>query len=254
MANSLPPLDPTLSAKHWWFRGRTDCVTRMAEGLGISRKSKVLDIGCSDGAIISALLAAGFVNVSGIDAAPDAIHSCNARGLSNVQVMDPTAPTLPQNAYDLLIASDLLNHLEFPGIALENWRRLLKPDGKLIVFVPAYQILWSSHDVVHGHFRRYTRARLLEELRIAEFSILTSGYWNTTPLPVAAAIRISRTLRGNNAAPPQSDLRLPKPSLNRALERILRFENAALRSGFRAPFGLSTWAIAGLPGESADTP
>jgi SAM-dependent methyltransferase len=228
----------TLEEEHWWFRARRDCVMRVVEGLGTSRKGKILDLRCSTGSLMAALLANGFTNVSGIDPDPASIQHCKSRGLTNLHTIDPTAPTLPQNSFELLIASDLLHRLEFPSVALENWRRLLKPDGKLLVFVPAYQVLWSQHDVAHHHFRRYTRSRLLEELRVAEFSIMTSGYWNTVPLPAIAAVRMAKRLRRHAVVPPHGDLRPEKLFINRTLQRILSFENALLRGGFRAPFGL----------------
>ena len=154
-------------------------------------------------------------------------------------------------SFDLLIASDILEHIEFPTIALENWRRLLRPEGKLILFVPAYQVLWSKHDEANRHFRRYTRPRLLEELRVAEFSILTSGYWNTFALPADRRHADYPNSFPETSTPTRSKATIcgqqsPFGSIE-LLERLLRFENALLRGGFRAPFGLSTWAIAERP-------
>jgi SAM-dependent methyltransferase len=236
-----------LEEEHWWFRGRRDCIIRMVEGLGIPRKGKILDLGCSAGSLLSTMTANGFTNLAGIDMSEAAVARCKERGLNNVQRMDAAAPTLPQDNFDLLIASDILEHIEFPTIALENWRQRLRPEGKLLIFVPAYQALWSKHDEANRHFRRYTRPRLMEELRVAEFAIMTSGYWNSLALPGAAAARLTQRFRKNSQESHTDDLKPEKPFVNRTLERMLRFENAILRGGFRAPFGLSTWAIAERP-------
>jgi SAM-dependent methyltransferase len=204
----------------------------------------MLDIGCSGGALLAALADARFSNLAGIDLSRDAIARCQSRGLQNTSVMNAEAPTFPDASFDLLIASDILEHLEHPQPALENWRRLLKPRGTLLVMVPAFMWLWSQHDQVNHHFRRYTRAGLVSDLRIADWTVLDSGYWNTALFPAVAGVRLARRAIGEKSTTGGDQLRATSPTINRLLLRLLNTENALLVAGVRLPFGVSTWAVA----------
>ncbi|MDX2062741.1 MAG: class I SAM-dependent methyltransferase [Bacteroidia bacterium] len=237
----------TLEERHWWFRGRRDLLLRWLRR--VPTTARILEIGCSGGPLLLALHERGYTHLGGIDISESGIALAQARGLSHVAVMDAAHPTLPHGAYDLLIASDVLEHIRGEGAALNAWYDLLAPGGQLWVFVPAYEFLWSAHDLANHHQRRYTRRSLRAALAQAGFTVERAGYWNAALFLPAALIRLPQR-KVRHLPPgkplPSDDLRpLPGP-LNTALTTWLRLENALLPYlGY--PFGVSAWAVAQKP-------
>ncbi|MEJ7662138.1 MAG: methyltransferase domain-containing protein [Hymenobacter sp.] len=125
------------------------------------------------------LRAQGYADVTGIDVSAPAIELAQARGVPHVAVMDGANLEFADARFDLVIASDVLEHIEEEGRALREWTRVLRPGGQLLVFVPAHAYLWSEHDVVNHHFRRYSRAGLLAAMRGAGLRPQRSSFWNT---------------------------------------------------------------------------
>jgi hypothetical protein len=107
--------------------------------------------------------------------------------------------------------------------------------------------LWSRHDEVNHHFRRYTRAELVDDLRIADFSVRDSGYWNTALFPPVSAVRLLRRAFGEKKTAGGDQLRPTSPFINRTLFRCLKIENALLAAGIRMPIGVTAWSIAERP-------
>ena len=125
------------------------------------KESLILDIGCSSGIFLKDLERLGFKieNLFGIDISEKAIANCKSNGIQNAFVMDAQNITLLEK-FDIIIASDCLEHLQDDIKAINNWKSLLKNGGLMYVFVPAFQSLWSYHDEVNKHFRRYTKIEL----------------------------------------------------------------------------------------------
>ena len=193
----------------------------------------------------------GFTNVTGIDISPRAIELAHRRGLPNTSVMDGTKLDFPDESFDLVIASDVLEHIDDEALALREWRRVLRPGGRLLVFVPAFPMLWSQHDVVNHHFRRYTRDSLVTSLRAGSFTVSRSSYWHgalfAPTLVVRGLQRLLQPSKGQEKADDASGdlLALPKP-LNATLLGLLRLENTLLRH-FNFPLGVSVFAVAHKP-------
>ena len=145
--------------KHWWFESRRDMVIKLLRQS--DRNSKILEIGCSGGPLIRALNKLGYNDVHGIDISEPAIDLCKLREISNTSVMDGSRPDFGDGQFDVVIASDVLEHIEDEEKALCEWNRILKPSGKLIVFVPAFKMLWSKHDEANHHYRRYSKSELI---------------------------------------------------------------------------------------------
>ena len=234
-----------LEEQHWWFAGRRDMTFRLVQQLALPPDAAILEVGCSGGPLLLALRTAGFRRLMGIDISADSIALAQARGLSNVAVMDGAHLTFPDQSFDLLIASDVLEHIEDEAQALREWRRVLRPGGRLIVFVPAYRQLWSAHDVANHHFRRYSRATLRQALRRSGWRVNRLSYWNFTLFFPAYLVRTGqRRLRGGRPlAAASGDLHgLPRP-LNQLLIWLLRGENVWLRR-LNFPVGVSVFALA----------
>src|SRR5271157_5658533 len=221
---------------HWWFVARRDMIMRLLRDE--SRESKILDIGCSAGALLRELVRAGFVNARGIDKSKKAVEFCKAGGQKNVSLMDGARMGFGDAEFDLLIASNVLEHIENDRTALSEWHRVLKPGGRLLVFVPAFSFPWSGHDEANMHYRRYNRGELASKLRDGGFSIERSSYWNAaTFLPALAARLPQRLLRLKG----HDDLH-GQPMLNGPLIRLLRFENA-IAERVPLPFGVSFMSL-----------
>ena len=235
-----------LEATEWWFKTRREAVLKFTANL--PKHSKILDVGCSSGQLLHDLERTGFKKdqLFGIDISESGINLAQASGFTNTEIMDGSNLTYPDEYFDVLISSDSLEHIEFDERALLHWFRVLKPGGTLIVFVPAFMALWSAHDIVNHHFRRYTKHTLTSKVESAGFKIEQRGYWNLFLFFPIACVRI---LKRNSAKElgskkAQDDLNPTHPLLNSILKSLLRIENLLLRT---LPFGVSTFCIAKKP-------
>jgi hypothetical protein len=120
---------------------------------------------------------------------------------------------------------------------------MLPVGGRFICTVPAFQFLWSGHDVVNHHRRRYTRPALRSRLQAAGFEVERVSYFNTLLFPGIAAARL---LRFGTRTTPRSDISLPTPSVNRWLRRLFASERWLLRS-VSLPVGVSIVAVCKKP-------
>jgi SAM-dependent methyltransferase len=230
-----------VETEHWWFKSRRKYLIDLLKDA--PKDSKVLDIGCSSGIFLKELEAIGFNldNLYGIDISENAIANCKANGIANSYVMDAQNITL-QEKFDIIIASDCLEHLEDDKKALKNWNDLLKIGGTMYVFVPAFQSLWSYHDEVNMHFRRYRRSELQRKISQENLEIIKSSYWNFFLfLPVYVFRRISAFVQKNKSG--ESDISIGNKYVNALLLNLIVFENKLLKV-FNFPFGVSAFCIA----------
>ena len=233
-----------LEKTHWWFVSRR---RKLLSLLHLSPEKTYLDIGCSSGVLLQEMLENGacYVNVYGVDISPEGIQRCQSKGLKNTYVMDATHLDLPENYFDYIIASDCLEHIHDDCTALKNWYRALKPGGVIIVFVPAYQFLWSLHDVVNHHHRRYTHAELYKKFKAAGFSVRRTGYWNFTlffPIALFRLLRNGMSRLGFGEGTPVADLKSTSAPINTLLKALLSIENRVMEM-IRLPIGVSTFCI-----------
>lgn len=230
-----------VETEHWWFKSRRKYLIDLLKDA--PKDSKVLDIGCSSGIFLKELEAIGFNldNLYGIDISENAIANCKANGIANSYVMDAQNITL-QEKFDIIIASDCLEHLEDDKKALKNWNDLLKIGGTMYIFVPAFQSLWSYHDEVNMHFRRYRRSELQRKISQENLEIIKSSYWNFFLfLPVYVFRRISAFVQKNKSG--ESDISIGNKYVNALLLNLIVFENKLLKV-FNFPFGVSAFCIA----------
>jgi SAM-dependent methyltransferase len=226
---------------HWWFKSRRNYILGLLKNA--PKSSRILDIGCSSGILLNELNDIGFSkdNLFGIDISGKAIANCKEHGLENTFVMDAQSITLSEK-FDIIIASDCLEHLQHDDVAIKNWHHLLKPGGELYVFVPAFMSLWSNHDVVNMHYRRYTSKELNEKLLKENFSIVKSGYWNFFLfIPVYFYRGISRMFKKEEKND-GGDIHISNTAVNTLLTKLISVENRLLKS-MRFPFGVSTFCI-----------
>ncbi|WP_445454258.1 class I SAM-dependent methyltransferase [Flavobacterium sp. 25HG05S-40] len=230
-----------VESDHWWFKSRRKYLLDLLKSA--PKDSKILDIGCSSGIFLNDLEKLGFKkdNLFGIDISAKAIENCKANGIPHSYVMDAQNITLTES-FDIIIASDCLEHLKEDQRALKNWKNLLKVGGKMYVFVPAFMSLWSYHDVVNMHHRRYTNAELKAKIVTEHLEIQKAGYWNFFLfLPVYSFRKLSAIIQKNKKG--ESDITIGNPLVNKALLQLIIFENKLLKV-MNFPFGVSTFCIA----------
>ena len=170
---------------HWWYKARRaiifDWLTRV---LASYKNPKILDIGCGTGFNISHLHQLGYDQVTGLDFSLDALEYCRSRQLKTLIRGDAeNLPICPAH-YDIAITLDVIEHLRNDLHALSEIHRVLKPGGTLIIFVPAFQFLWSLQDEVGHHQRRYSAQELKEKVKQAGFELKKLSYVNSLLFPV----------------------------------------------------------------------
>ena len=228
-----------VETKNWWFVSRRKYLLYLLKDA--PRDSKIIDIGCSSGIFLKDLEQLGFKteNLFGVDISEKAIQNCKKNGIQNAFVMDAQNIFLPEK-FDIIVASDCLEHLQDDIKAINNWKLLLKTGGTMYVFVPAFQCLWSYHDEVNRHFRRYTKNELSTKLSLAKLTILKASYWNFSLfLPVYIFRKISKLLPESSNEEGQI---LGNKYANIVLLQLVLLENKLLKH-INFPFGVSTFCI-----------
>ncbi|MEO5802631.1 MAG: class I SAM-dependent methyltransferase [Verrucomicrobiota bacterium] len=244
-----------LEENHWWFLGRRHLVRQLILKSNPNPNCRILEIGCSGGPLIQYLHRDGYTCVTGIDISSEAIALSHQRGLKDVHVMDAQKLSFSEESFDLIIASDVLEHVEHAPRALSEWYRVLRPGGTLIIFVPAFMFLWTKHDEVNRHFRRYRKAELDRLLTGNGFVVKRTSYWNCFLFfPVSVVRLIKKLMPVSRKTASHGDLSEPPTFLNRFLFALLRFENRRIGSGINWPCGVSVMAIAEKPKASRGKP
>jgi SAM-dependent methyltransferase len=228
-----------LEDTYWWCKARRDMILQLLNKE--PRRARIIDLGCSGGTLIKKLEENGFTNVEGIDISKVAIQACVRKNISQAKLMDANKLSFKDNTFDIIIASDILEHLQNDSEALRSWYRKLKPKGKLILFVPAFDWMWSSQDDVNNHFRRYSKKSLLVPLKESGFSIERLSYWNSILfIPITISRLIQKKFFVKNKLCDQF-YKLPI-TLNYLLYCLLKIENCLSRY-VNLPIGISLFAV-----------
>ena len=235
------------SQRHWWYRGRRRIVCDTLDGLRPPPSTRILDAGCGSGAMLDEL--ARYGEITGVEPHPLGVAAAHRAG--HPRVVRARVEELPFAAasFELVTCLDVIEHTPDDGLALRELHRVTVPGGHLVVTVPAYPALWSQHDVVNGHHRRYVRRTLMSAAVDAGWRPLRDSHFNTFFLLPAALVRIA--FKGQGERQRRSELALTPRSLDAILEIPLRLEAALLRRGVRLPAGLSLLAVFERPKSDA---
>ncbi len=236
-----------LEDTYWWFVGRRDILRTILRPLARGGKLRILDVGCGTGANL--VLLSQYGAVTGADAYPAALEFCRRRGFSDLRLCPVEQLDFPDESFDLVTAIELLEHLEDDVRGLRECFRVLRPGGRMLITVPAYQFLWSEHDEALDHYRRYSRRQLAQRLRQAGFAIERMTFCITFLLPLIVAFRLAqRAVRA--VAPKRGEsktalIQLPAP-INRFFVWLLRIEAVLLRA-INLPCGVTLVCVARKP-------
>lgn len=226
---------PELQARHWWWRAREAFLLRtLRRVLPPDGRRRILDVGCGDGALLDRLTPWG--EASGIE--PDATTLSPAAAHRRIHLGPFDDSFRPGNPFDLILFLDVLEHLDHPEDALGRARGLLAPGGMVLVSVPAFQALWTRHDLLNHHRRRYTRASLATDARRAGLTVRSARYLFLTVGLVKLAVRAKEALIAGPPRPP----RVPPAPLN-ALARTVAALDLAVGERCPLPFGSSLVAV-----------
>jgi SAM-dependent methyltransferase len=226
--------------RHWWYRGRRTVLERVIADLRLAPAIRILDAGCGSGRNMVELARHGVV--TGVELSQTSACLARARGVGEVVEGSVLETGFADDSFDLAACLDVIEHLEDDVGALRELRRVVAPGGPLLVTVPAYQWLWSGHDEINHHHRRYTRRSLMSVAEQAGWKLTRTTYFNSLLLPVAILLRVLD--RFNSKTTESSlDLWIPPEPMNWLLERPLALEAALIGRGGRIPAGLSLLAV-----------
>jgi len=205
---------------HWWYRARREILADYLTRYGSLRPgAHILEIGCGTGHNLPMLARFGDVDAIEIDPAARAIAS-ERLGKPVGDAPLPELPGVPRGAYDLIAVLDVVEHIEDDVGALAAMRDCLAPGGAILIAVPAHQWMWSAHDVVNHHKRRYSKATLKAAIAAAGLAPSHFGYFNSLLFPLAAAARLAGRLTGKD----DSDDSPPPGPVNALFETVFRLE------------------------------
>jgi len=225
-------------AMHWWFVGRRRILRSALESLSLPENARILEVGAGTGGNIPLLCRYG--TVTAIEPNPKARAWIAAKtGVAALDCSLPDTTPLRDARFDLIAMLDVLEHIESATSALGALAEHLRPGGKFLITVPAYQFLWSPHDESLRHFRRYTQRTLSATVTAAGFNVLRLRYFNTLLFPMVAATRLTLKLFQNRSFNEEG---LPPPPINTVLTTLFSAESYFVLS-VPMPFGVSLLGI-----------
>lgn len=226
--------------RHWWYRGRRTVLDGVISNLGLPPGARILDAGCGSGRNMVELARHG--TVTGIELSEPSVAIARKRAVGEAISGSVLEMPFADDSFDFAVSLDVIEHLEDDLAALTELRRTIVPGGVLLVTVPAYQWLWSGHDEINQHHRRYSRRSLQRVAEAAGWRQERTTHFNSLLLPAAIVLRLLDRL---SKKPTESslDLWVPPAPLNWMLERPLTIEAALIKRGVRIPAGLSLLAV-----------
>ncbi|MFH2000833.1 MAG: class I SAM-dependent methyltransferase [Planctomycetota bacterium] len=227
---------------NWWYRSRRLLVRRAveAECRRLGRPLKILDVACATGMSFRFLSDLG--EITGIDISAETIVLCNRRGITDIVQCDAMELPFVDGSFDMVLALDAFEHFEDDCKAMAEMHRVLKPQGRAIVTVPAFMFLWSPHDDSFHHIRRYTRGELGSKLKSAGLNPVRISYYSFFLMPPVYIFRKIRSLFGEQKDK-KSDFFVPIPTpAELMLKGIMAVERFLMRF-VNLPFGVSLFSV-----------
>lgn len=238
-----------LGRDYWWLAGKYRIVLDVLERAfrdPAGRPAQVLDMGCGPGNLLDGL-GRRWPACIGADYSEDALRFCRSRGHLRVFRADFQALPLRSESVDLITSIDVLEHLEDDRPAFAEIARVLRPGGRVLISVPAFQFLWGEHDTLYGHHRRYRVPQVRERLERVGLEVERATYFE--PLWMLPLL-LYRNLKKAVARGARLDERDDFVPLFAPLNTLLREAVAAERFVLRytdLPFGVTLLALARKP-------
>src|SRR5690349_5031002 len=226
---------------HWWYVGRRRIIRSLVEKIRAALNNpnpRILDVGCGTGANLKML--ADYGNAEGVDISPQAVEFCRERGLDSVKLGAAEQLPYENDSFELVTALDVIEHLDDDVAGLREMRRVLRRDGRVLLFVPAFMFLWGVQDDVSNHRGHYTLPSLLKAVKGAGFEVEWASYANFSfLLPVLFVLSVMRWLGLRAATKYGINISL----MNGPFSALFTAERFVLARG-RLPFGVTAVCIA----------
>jgi SAM-dependent methyltransferase len=228
-----------LDELHWWYRARREVLAALIERtMRLTPNADILEVGCGTGHNIRML--ERFGKVDGIEIDPEARRFAEKRLKRKISSAAlPKLTGIKRGHYDLVAALDVVEHIDDDRAAIAGLASCLKPGGKLLVTVPAHQWMWSAHDELNHHKRRYSKRGLRQLIEASPLQLDEIGYFNSFLFPLAVGARLAARATGRGGG----DDSLPPKPLNYAFERAFAAERRLIGK-VPLPPGLSLFAVA----------
>lgn len=175
MDESLLQQYPEVERDHFWWVSRREFVRSLIRGAELGREPRVLDVGCGSGVLARELKTFG-ANVAAIDVAAHAEWDSAVTDGVHFREGDYLEVSSELGSHDCVLALDVMEHIEDESGFVSAIERNVRPGGLIILTVPAYQWMWSRHDDINHHFRRYTRQTLGDALEGRGLRVVRCGY------------------------------------------------------------------------------
>ena len=249
IANPLPremmehtyPILFRIEQTHWWHIGRRKILEGFVADICrrvTDRRPRILDVGCGTGANL--IMLARYGNAAGVDVSEDALAFCRERGLDQVRLGAGEELPYEEGTFDLVTAFDVVEHMDDDLAGLSEMHRVLRPGGRVLLFVPTFMFLWGLQDDVSNHRRRYRLSQLRRVLEQAGFEVERTTYANITFFFPILLVRKLMRLTGIKT---ESENTINVSALNGVLGRVLGAESWILRY-MNLPFGVSGLCVA----------
>lgn len=226
-----------LQEEHWWYEGRRQILSSIISDLNLPDNADILEAGCGPGANLKMLQQFG--NVRAVE--PEEFAVQYASELSGLDVKTGFLPEpFPfDGPFDLIGAFDVIEHIDDDGGALKALHTRNNDKGYAVFTVPAHQWLWSKHDDINHHKRRYSRSQFKDALERSGYKVEKISYYNMWLSPLAVAVRYLKKALGKED---ESDVQMPSPFVNNILKSLFASEKHLLKFT-NLPFGLSIIAV-----------
>ena len=252
IANPLPremmehtyPILFRVEQSHWWHIGRRKIIAGFVEEICrqvTDRRPRILDVGCGTGANL--LMLSKYGEAEGVDVSEDAIAFCRERGLDKVRLGAGEELPYEDGTFDLVTALDVVEHMDDDLAGLGEMQRVLRPGGRVLLFVPTFMFLWGLQDEVSNHRRRYRLPELRRVLEKAGLEVERTTYANIT---LFAPILLIRKLMRLTGIRTESENSINVSALNGILGGVFGAESTILRY-LNLPFGVSGLCVARKP-------
>lgn len=229
-----------VETQHWWFVARRKIIASVIDGLNLESNSKIMDAGCGNGDNLEFLSKYG--ELIAIEREDNALARAQSRQIGKVVKgeLPDNFPSDINKENDLIVLLDVLEHIDDDEKSLSMLKNWAKNNAVLLITAPAYQFLWTRHDELHHHKRRYTVGQLKKIIEKNGWKVKYISYFNSFLFPIAFLARLK-----DKFFPPSTidGLAVPNRFINRLFEKIFSLE-ACLLGRLTLPFGLSIIVVA----------
>ena len=228
-----------LDEVHWWYVARRKVLKSLIERrVHLPANARVLEVGCGTGHNLAMLGSFGRIDAVELDPEARAVAEKRlGRKISSARL--PALRGIERGAYDLVAALDVVEHIDDDSATMKSLASCLKPGGKLVVTVPAHQWMWSRHDELNHHKRRYSKQALRKLIEDSPLKLEVVGYFNSILFPLAVAARLASKASGKSGG----EESLPVKPVNYLFERVFAAERGLVGRVPLTP-GLSLFAVA----------